>query len=264
MIELADSHAHLDMPEFKPDRAEVVSRAWKAGVRSLLCPADVTDADSVARTLKLTGEFAWISAAAGVHPHQAKALAPVHFETIETLAGERRIVAVGEVGLDYHYDFSPPERQREAFRAQVELAEKLALPLIIHSRQAGADVIAAIAETGFTQGGVLHCFTEDWETARRMLDRGFYISFSGILTYPSAGNLRAVATRIPEHRLLVETDSPYLVPAPHRGKAVRNEPAFVLETARHLAALRRAPLDELAPRMLQNFRELFPGSHSQA
>jgi TatD DNase family protein len=257
MIELADSHAHLDMPEFAPDRGEAVTRAWRAGVRSLLCPADLTNPESLARTLELADGFAWILAAAGVHPHQAKALAPAHLEALKTLAAAGRIAALGEIGLDYHYDFSPRDKQVEALRAQLELAERLALPVIIHSRLAGPDVIASVTEAGFTRGGVLHCFTEDWATARDMLDRGFYISFSGILTYPSAGEIREVAVRIPDDRLLVETDSPYLVPVPLRRQAARNEPAFVIETARQLAALRRSPLEELAPLTLRNFRALF-------
>jgi TatD DNase family protein len=257
MIELADSHAHLDMPEFDPDRAEVVSRAWQAGVRSVLCPADATRPASIARALELNGSFPWIAAAAGVHPHQAKDLSPAHLEGIRDLTEDRKIKAVGEIGLDYHYAFSPPESQREAFRAQLELAERVALPVIIHSRQAGPDVLSALAEARFSRGGVLHCFTEDWEIARQMLERGFFISFSGILTYPSAGGIRDAAVKVPSDRLLVETDAPFLVPAPRRGKTARNEPAFVVETASYLASLRKTALEELAALTLGNFRTLF-------
>jgi len=257
MIELVDSHAHLDMPEFEPDRAEVLARAWKAGVRSLLCPADITNPVSIARVLDMTERYSWIAAAAGVHPHQAKQLEPAHLEIVRDLAKSGKIAAVGEIGLDYHYDFSPPDRQREVFRAQLRLAGELGLPVIIHSRKAAKDIIAAVAGENFTRGGILHCFTEDRATALEMLDRGFYISFSGILTYPSAGDIREVAAEVPAARLLIETDSPYLTPSPLRGKAVRNEPAFVVETARRLADLRKMPLGELAALALRNFQTLF-------
>jgi len=258
MIELVDSHAHLDMPEFEPDRSEVLARAWKAGVRSLLCPADVTNPGSVARVLDMTGRYAWISAAAGVHPHQAKELKPAHLEMVRDLARNGKIAAVGEIGLDYHYDFSHPETQRQAFRAQLRLARELGLPVILHSRKAADDIIAAVAGENGSWGGILHCFTEDRAAALEMLNWGFYISFSGILTYPSAGDLREVAAEVPAGRLLIETDSPYLTPSPLRGKAVRNEPAFVVETARRLAELRRMPLDELSALTLRNFQTLFP------
>jgi TatD DNase family protein len=257
MIELADSHAHLDMPEFERDRTEVVARAWQAGVRALLCPADATNRLSIARILDLTGQYSWVTAAAGVHPHQAKEFEPAHLETIRRLAKDKKIAAVGEIGLDYHYDFSPPDRQREAFRAQLRLAGELGLPVIIHSRRAAPDIIAAINQERFDGDGILHCFTEDRATATEMLSLGFYISFSGILTYPSAGDLRDIAAGIPAGRLLVETDSPYLTPSVLRGKAVRNEPAFVVETARRLAELRKMPLDELGSLTLRNFQTLF-------
>ncbi len=257
MIALADSHAHLDMPEFEPDRAAVLARAWQAGVRSILCPADLTNPVSLSRVLEMTGSYSWIKAAAGVHPHQAKDFGPDHLETIRSLAANGQIAAVGEIGLDYHYDFSPPEAQREAFRAQLRLAGELGLPVIIHSRQAAPDIIAAVAAGSGTRRGILHCFTEDGETAREMLGRGFYVSFSGILTYPSAGDIRTVAADIPADRLLVETDSPYLTPSSLRRKAVRNEPAFVVETARRLAEIRKLPFDELAALTLRNFQTLF-------
>jgi TatD DNase family protein len=248
------------MPEFDPDREEVLSRARQIGVRSLLCPADAASPASLGRTLDLSERFPWIAAAAGVHPHQAKAWSPECLDGIRELARRQKICAIGEIGLDYHYHFSPPEKQREALRAQLDLAESVSLPVIIHSREAGADILAALADARFSKGGVLHCFTEDWETARRVLDLGFSVSFSGILTYASTGQVREVAARLPDDRLLIETDSPFLAPAPRRGKAVRNEPAFVIETARCLAGIRRASLEELAALTLRNFRSLFQNS----
>jgi TatD DNase family protein len=245
------------MPEFTPDRDEVIKRAWEAGLRLLLCPADVTDSEGLVLTLGLSRQYPWIAGAGGVHPHQAKEFQPHHLEKIRSLAKNKEIVAIGEVGLDYHYNLSPPEKQRKAFHAQLTLAEELDLPVIIHSRKAGAEINVALEKSGFTRGAVLHCFTEDWETARLMLDRGFYISFSGILTYPNAGEIREIAAKVPAERLLVETDSPYLVPAPQRGRLKRNEPAFVIETARRLAEVRQVGLEKLAAVLRHNFSSLF-------
>ena len=245
------------MDEFDADREEVVERAWSAGIHALLCPADLTTPQSLSRILELHKKHDWILAAAGVHPHQAKDFAPEHLDQIAGLAADGSIVALGEVGLDFHYNFSPAAKQKDALRAQLALAGRLRLPAIIHSRNSGGEVIAAVEDAKFDRGGVLHCFTEDWDTARWMIDRGFFISFSGILTFPNAGSLREVARKIPEDRLLIETDSPYLVPAPRRGRDKRNEPAFVVETARLLAELRGTTLPALADLTFQNFHSLF-------
>lgn len=255
---LVDSHAHLDMPEFDPDRSEAVRRAFAAGLAAILCPADLTRPDSLAAIAALAAEFGPILAAAGVHPHQAKDLTEAHLKDLEALAGRSAIRAVGEIGLDYHYDFSPPEAQRRALRAQLALAERLGLPAILHSRLAGADIVAAVDGERFGRGGVLHCFTEDWAVASAMLDRGFLISFSGILTFPKAGALREVAARVPLDRLLIETDSPYLAPVPYRGAGRRNEPAYVVETARVLAGLKGLALEDLAEATTGTFSRLFP------
>ena len=246
------------MPEFDADRAEAVRRAFAAGVVAILCPADMTRAASLPAIAALEAEFPTVLAAAGIHAHQAKDLTPAHLVDLEGLAARHAIRAVGEIGLDYHYDFSPPGAQREALRRQLALAARTGLPVILHSRLAGADIIAAVDGEGYRGGGVLHCFTEDWETAQAMMDRGFVISFSGILTFPKAGALREVASRVPLDRLLVETDSPYLAPVPYRGSGRRNEPAFVLETARVLAGIRGLPLEDLAEATTRNFARLFP------
>ena len=165
---------------------------------------------------------------------------------------------MGEIGLDYHYDFSSPEAQKEAFRRQLAFAGEAGLPVIVHSRLAGADVVAAVDAARFGRGGILHCFTEDWAVAEAVLERGFLVSFSGILTFPKAGALREVAARVPLDRLLVETDSPYLAPVPYRGSGRRNEPAFVVETARVLAGLKGLALEALAEATTRNFARLFP------
>ena len=255
---LGDSHAHLDMPEFDADRADAVRRASAAGVVAIFCPADLTRAGSLPSIAGLAAEFPGVLAAAGVHPHQAAKFAPDHLRRLKDLAAHGAIRAVGEIGLDYHYDLSPPRLQREVLRHQLAFAAEAGLPVILHSRLAGADIIAAVEGEGFRRGGILHCFTEDWATARAMVERGFFVSFSGILTFPKAGKLREVAARVPLDRLLVETDSPYLAPVPYRGSGRRNEPAFVVETARVLAEIRGLSLDDLAEATTRNFTGLFP------
>jgi TatD DNase family protein len=254
-----DSHAHLDMEAFDPDRDEVIRRAFAVGVTAVLCPADLTSDKSLRTTLNLVAGHPSFLAAAGVHPHQAKLFSEDHAQKLRDLGTGRTIAALGEIGLDFHYDFSTPEEQKRAFRDQLRLADELGLPAIIHSRLAGAEVATAVRKQGCRSGGILHCYTEDWDTARTMIDLGFYISFSGILTFPKAGSLREVAVKVPLDRLLIETDSPYLAPVPFRDRR-RNEPAFVVETARVLADLKRVSLEKLAEVTTGNFFSLFPGT----
>jgi len=254
-----DSHAHLDMEDFDPDRDEVIRRALAAGVKAVLCPADLTSDKSLRATLKIVAGHPSFLAAAGIHPHQAKLFSEDDTRKLRDLGMGQSIAALGEIGLDFHYDFATPEEQQRAFRDQLRLADELRLPAIIHSRLAGREVAAAVREEGFRSGGILHCYTEDWETARAMIDMGFHISFSGILTFPKAGSLREIAAKVPLNRLLVETDSPYLAPVPFRARK-RNEPAFVVETARVLAALKGVSLEELAEATTRNFFSLFPGA----
>ena len=256
-MEIADSHAHLDMAEFDSDREEVVRRAWTGGVKALLCPIDLTAPESLPRILELKQEFSWVSAAAGIHPHQAKDFSPSHLDTIRRLARTGKIAAVGEIGIDHHYNYSPAPVQDEAFRAQLRLAQELELPVVIHSRDAGEEILAAVEGEGFTRGGVLHCFTENRGTAERMIGLGFFISFSGILTYRNAHNLREIAAELPLEKILIETDSPYLVPQPLRGVKKRNEPLFVIETAKLLAVLKDRTLEEMASLTLRSYRTAF-------
>ncbi len=257
-MRLVDSHAHLDMAEFDADRPETVRRAFAAGVVAILCPADLTRPESLPAIARLAAGFPTVLAAAGVHAHQAKDLVQAHLDGLRALAAAGSIRAVGEIGLDYHYGFSPADAQRPALRAQLALAGEAGLPVILHSRLSGPDIVAAVDGEGFVRGGILHCFTEDWATAKAMLDRGFHVSFSGILTFPKAGDLREVAAKVPLDRLLVETDSPYLAPVPYRGSGRRNEPAYVVETARVLAGIRGLPLEDLAEATTGNFARLFP------
>ncbi len=254
---LVDSHAHLDLPEFDADRESVVRRALAAGIVAILCPADLTASRSLPTILETRKTFPDILVAAGVHPHQAKDLTDEHVRVLTELAAGGVIRAVGEIGLDYHYNYSSPAEQQAAFRRQLGCAREFGLPAIIHSRLSGPDVIAAVDAEAFRNGGILHCFTEDWETARALLDRGFLISFSGILTFAKAEALRDVAKKVPLDRLLVETDSPFLTPAPFRGSVTRNEPAFVVETAMVLAGLKEIPFQRLAEATTGNFAAFF-------
>lgn len=245
------------MGEFSQDREDVLHRAWEGGIRGLLCPAEMTTQQSLSIVLGLSERNPWIAAAAGVHPHQAKELRSSHLDQVKELAIQGKIRAVGEIGLDYHYNFSSPESQRLAFRRQLALAQELTLPVIVHSRKAGRDIRAAVEEEAFTRGGVLHCFSEDWETAGWMMERGFFISFSGTLTFPNARELREIARKTPLDRILLETDSPYLVPHPLRRTTKRNEPLFIIETARALASLKRLSLEETGRIARENFQRLF-------
>jgi len=252
-----DSHAHLDMEEFDPDRDVVIRRAQAAGIGAILCPMDVSSLKSIQTTLEMSSRHSFIFSAAGIHPHQARLFSSDFLSRIKEFARAKNILAVGEIGLDFHYGFSGPEEQREAFRAQLALAKDLRLPAIIHSRNAAREIEAAIQKEYIYSGGVLHCFTEDWEFAKTMLDWNFFISFSGILTFPNAQPLRDIARKLPLSAILIETDSPYLAPVPFRGIKKRNEPSLVIETARVLADLKKIPLAEVARATADNFYRLF-------
>lgn len=241
------------MEDFDADREDVLKRAAAAGVEAVLVPIDIASERSRRIALGLAAAHGEIRTAAGLHPHQAKAWTPAMADALSGLAGDGSIVAVGEIGLDYHYDLSPRDDQRRAFAAQLALAESLGLPVLIHSRLAGADIRAAIDAEKFSRGGILHCFTEDGPFASAMLDRGFLISFSGILTFPSAERLRRVAAGVPLDRLLIETDAPYLAPVPYRGRVKRNEPAFAAATLRFLAGLRGLDPTDLAAVLRRNY-----------
>ncbi len=183
--------------------------------------------------------------------------------TLQELTAQKKIMAVGETGLDFHYNFSLPEDQIQVFRTQLNIAQELGLPVVVHSRKAAQDIASAIEEEDFEQGGVLHCFTEDWEFAKRMLDRNFLVSFSGIVTYPNAQSVREVAKKLPLKKILIETDSPYLVPVPYRGKVKRNEPYYVKEVARVLNEIKQVSLEEIARTTSDNFASLFPSLNFQ-
>ena len=253
-----DSHAHIDGEEFDADRDEVVARARGAGVRAIL---NVGTGDphggNFERAVAVAENYEGVYAAVGVHPHDAK----LYDETAERLLLEfvrsRRVVALGEIGLDYHYDNSPREVQREVFVRQLRLARAERLPVIIHSRDADAETLEILrAEyAGAVRGGVMHCFGGGPALAEGALGLGFHISFAGNVTFKKADALREVARTVPAERLLIETDCPYLAPVPHRGR--RNEPAHVVETARFLAGLRGVSPEEFGRATSENFSRLF-------
>ncbi len=253
---MIDSHAHLEMAPFDPDRERVLERAARAGVHTIVSLALLDQDDSYRKAFELVDSHPGLYTAVGCHPHDARRFDEQVEATLRALASHRRVLAIGEIGLDYHYDHSPRQVQQDAFRRQIRVARELGLPVIVHQREAEADLIRLLDEEGVPpRGGILHSFTASEATARAVLDRGFLISFSGILTFGSAGPLREVARRVPLDRLLVETDAPYLAPVPHRGK--RNEPAFVWETARVLAELHGIAPAELEEVTDGSFRRFF-------
>jgi TatD DNase family protein len=253
-MRLIDSHAHLQAEAFAGDLAAVVGAAREAGVERLLAPG--WDLASSRAGLDLAARVPGIPTAAGIHPHAAAGADDEAWTEVARLASDPRVVALGETGLDYYHDQSleGQSRQRERFAWQLALAARERLPVVIHTRQAEADTLDLIRRFPGVVG-VLHCFTESWELAAAALDQGYYVSISGIVTFRNAENVREVALRVPDDRLLVETDCPWLAPVPHRGRP--NQPAYVADTAAFLAQLRGTTAEELAATTTANFRRLF-------
>lgn len=257
---MIDAHAHLADEAFEADLDEVVGRARAAGLRSCLCILAAGDAGEAARAARLAALWPDARFAIGVHPHQAGAFGADPAGAVErvreAVIRDRRVRAVGEIGLDYHYDFSPRSVQQDLFRRQVRLARDLALPVVIHTRAATDDTFAILQEAG--EGdvrGVFHCFSGDTEMAHAALALGFAVSFAGIVTFPRAEAVREAARVVPADRLLVETDAPYLAPVPHRGK--RNEPARVVHVAEALARARGESLAAVDEAVTATYETLF-------
>ena len=250
---LIDSHAHLDFKQFDGGLQALLDRAAAAGVYHTLTVG--TDLASSRRALALAQQHGCLSAAAGVHPHEAAGHDRADWPELQRLWAEEQVVAVGETGLDYHYNFSPPEVQRDLFRQHLEASAACGLPVIIHLREAFDDGFALVQEVGVPSGGVLHCFTGGPAECERALSLGLHISLAGVVTFPKAGLLREAARIVPADRLMVETDAPYLAPVPRRGK--RNEPAYVAHTASRVAETRQEPLEQLARRTSENATRLF-------
>ena len=257
-MRIIDSHAHPEFSQFDADRAAMLDRARAAGVETLLAIGSGTSpTERLDAAIPFAEQHDWIYATVGIHPHDAAAATEDHFARLDELSRHPRVLAWGEMGLDYYYDHSPRDVQQRVFRRQLAQARAAKQPVIIHCRDAWDDCLAILDEgwrsTGL--GGIFHCFSGTLAQAQRGMDIGFLISFAGNLTYPKAQNLRDVARDIPLDRILTETDSPFLAPQGHRGK--RNEPAFVVEVAQALANVRNLAPDELAAATAANFRRLF-------
>jgi len=251
---LIDTHAHLDDARFDGDRDAMIARAREAGVEHFVTIG--CDLSTSRAAVELADRYPFVYATVGVHPHEAKQIGDSWYDDLRRLAQHKKVVAYGEIGLDYHYNHSPPKLQRERFREQITLARELRLPIVVHTREAQDDTIAILKEENAADvGGVFHCFSGDARLAKNALDLGFLLSFSGVITFQNATMLRDIVKTVPMDRILVETDSPYLTPAPHRGK--RNEPAHVRLVAEKIAAIQGMTADQIAELTSQNARRVF-------
>lgn len=251
-----DSHCHVDLPEFRDDLEAVLERARRAGIAAAVTIGAGGSMECNRRAVDLAESHPMIFATVGIHPHDAREASEEAIAEIERLARRERVVAIGETGLDFHYDHSPRPVQRETFARFIALARDLHLPLVVHVREAHGEAAAILeAEKAADVGGVIHCFSGDASVARRYLDLGFHLSFSGILTFPNAEPVRDAARAAPSDRILVETDAPFLAPSPFRGR--RNEPALTAVTLHALAAIRSEPVAALAETTRNNTARLF-------
>src|ERR1700720_4443789 len=258
-----DSHAHLDGEQFDSDREQVIARAREAGVEAMVAIGNGDGPAQVDCGIRLAEKYDFLYATLGIHPHEATQADEAAYQKMQQLALHPKVIAWGEIGLDYYYDHSPRAVQKEVFARQMELAAAAKLPIVIHCRPAEGsddawdDCLSLMQEQWSAKGlgGILHCFTGKWPQAKSALDMGFMISFAGNVTFPKAQQIRDAALEVPLERMLVETDSPYLAPVPHRGK--RNEPAFVKETARKLGELRGLSMDEVGEQTSHNFYNFF-------
>jgi TatD DNase family protein len=258
-----DSHAHLEGKQFANDREQVIARAGESGVTNIVAIGNGDGPANFDCGIQLAEKYEFMYATIGIHPHEARLADEAAFDRMAELARHPKIIAWGEIGLDYFYDHSPRDLQKQVFSKQMELAASAKLPIVIHCRpsdgsnNAWDDCLHLIDEqwksTGL--GGILHCFTGTWAEASRALDMGFMISFAGNVTFPKAQQIRAAALQVPLDHMLIETDSPYLAPVPHRGK--RNEPAFVKETARRLGELRGLSMEDVGELTSRNFYRFF-------
>jgi TatD DNase family protein len=248
------------MPQFDADRDAAVERARAAGVETMLVVGGVDEHGGHRRALAVAERFG-LPASAGVHPHEARLAAAATYDDLRALARERRIVAIGEIGLDFHYDHSPRPKQIEVLEWMLDCARRLSLPVILHNRESGGEMMALLERWGPAERpGVYHSFTEGAEYGKKAIALGYLVSFSGMLTFRAAENIRAAAAGLPLDAMMVETDTPFLAPVPHRGKPC--EPAFVVETAKKLAEVKKTDLDAVAAATTANFERLFLGRAS--
>ena len=244
------------MPDLESDVSSVIQRATEAGVSHLITIG--TDIEDSRKAIAIAEGHDYIYAAVGIHPHDVKDIADIEdiSETINKLASNKKVVALGETGLDYHYMHSPAKLQQEHFRLEINVAKSMGLPVIVHSREAKEDTLQILKEENIgTTGGVLHCFSGDMEMAEKAMEMGLYISFSGVITFKNARNILDIVKAVPLSRILIETDAPFLTPVPHRGK--RNEPAFVRLVAEKIAELKGISLEELGSAVMSNASKLF-------
>ena len=253
---MIDSHCHLDSADFNADREAVIDRALAAGVEHMMAIGTGDGPPDLEAGVRLADKHAAFFATIGIHPHDAAKAGLDDFKRLADLLVHPKVLAVGEIGLDYHYDFSPRDVQKSAFIEQMGIAASAKKPIVIHTREAWDDTLALIEEhwTPHSIGGIMHCFSGGPEEARRALDLGFYLSFGGIVTFPKALAVQESAKSTPRDRILIETDAPYLAPVPNRGK--RNEPALIVHTAKKLAQLRGESYEELCNATTENFRRL--------
>jgi TatD DNase family protein len=263
-MEFIDSHAHIDGPQFADDREAMLARARAAGISTILAIGTGPGPEKLDAAMPYAEAHDWIYTTVGIHPHDAKEITPAHLAELEKLSRHPKVIAWGEIGLDYFYDHSPRDVQDRVFRQQMELAAAAKLPIIIHCRDAWDDCLRVLEDawrpTGL--GGILHCFASTLEHAQRGIDMGFLVSFTGNITYPKAQSIRDVAKALPLSNILIETDSPYLAPQPYRGK--RNEPAYVVEVAKALADVRDLGIQEIAATTTDTFRRFFRLTRSNA
>ena len=250
---LFDSHAHLDDEKFADDREAVIARAKENGVTHIINIG--ADMESSARSVALASQYETVYAAVGVHPHEAEKVVAADYDQLAEWTELDKVVAIGEIGLDYYYDLSPRDLQKEVFIRQLDVARQMHMPIVIHDRDAHGDTMAILKREGKGLIGVVHCFAGSLEMANELIKMGWYIGCDGPVTFKNAAKLPEIMTKIPLERLLIETDSPYLTPVPLRGK--RNEPAYVRFVAEHIAALRGISGEELAKVTTKNVCDLF-------
>ena len=255
-MKLIDSHCHLDSAQFNDDREAVIERALVAGVETMVAIGSGDGPPDLEAGIRLADRYPFIYATIGVHPHDAANATADTYQRLSELTAHAKVVAVGEIGLDFHYDHSPRDVQRDVFVEQMRIARDARKPIVIHTRSAWEDTITLLREHWAPSGlgGIIHCFSEGPREAEQALAIGFHISFAGIVTFPKATGIQEAARITPSDRLLIETDAPFLAPVPKRGK--RNEPAYVVETARKLAELRGVSADEIARTTADNWRRL--------
>ncbi len=250
---MIDTHAHLQWPDFQRDIEQVIKRAFAAGLRAIVGIG--YDLKASREAVQIAHDHEHVYAVVGIHPHNAKILSAGMLGSLRELARDGKVVAIGEIGLDYYRDLSPRTSQKEAFEQQIQLARELDLPIVVHDREAHGDVINALRKAGRDVGGVLHCFSGSIEMALEAIELGYFISIAGPVTFPNARRLHDLVKQLPEEHILLETDCPWLSPQSKRGQ--RNEPAYLVETAQKVADLRKISLNELSDISSGNVKRLF-------